>query len=95
MSREILAAVLITVALVAASAAVPGLLENVTYACDLPPVVTHSPRYACWKDASFSFSVGGRPCADNLRSPGLTRAIEENKKGARSWLPAFAHAASK
>ena len=34
MFRKILAAVLIAVALVAASAAVPGLIENVAYACD-------------------------------------------------------------
>ena len=36
MFRKILAAVLIAVALVAASAAVPGLIENVAYACDHP-----------------------------------------------------------
>ena len=36
MFRKILAAVLIAVALVAASAAVPGLLENVVYACSTP-----------------------------------------------------------
>ena len=33
MFRKILAAVLIAVALVAASTAVPGLIENVAYAC--------------------------------------------------------------
>ena len=36
MFRKILAAVLIVAAIFAASAAVPGVVENVVYACDKP-----------------------------------------------------------